>query len=69
MSQGIAACEMAHLDPELRLEPLRLAPDALGNWRPGGQEFLNTLLEIISRLIGKRQQSCPCKLQLTRTGI
>jgi hypothetical protein len=46
--KSIAACEMAHLHPQFRLEPLRLAPGAMRHGLLGGQEFLDTLLQLIS---------------------
>src|SRR5688572_7429907 len=55
---------MAHLHSQLGLQPLRLTPGALWNRWPGGQELLDTLLQLILGLAGQRQECGSRKLQL-----
>src|SRR5688572_33477486 len=56
---------MAHLYPQLGLQPLRLTPGALWNRWLGGHELLNPLLQLISRLASEGKEGRACKLQLS----
>jgi hypothetical protein len=62
--QSVASRKMAHADQELRLEPLRPAPDPLLNRRFGSHELRYSVLQLMPGIAGKRQKGGSRKVQL-----